>query len=63
MGIADTLSDAVEEIQEYLRKPDLFAPPPALRPKLEKLLTDMDAMRAELDAMPPTPAGEKSPSS
>jgi hypothetical protein len=60
MGIADTLSDAVEAIQQYLSKSDQDATQP-LRSKFEKLLADMDAMRAELDALPPTrPPGEGS---
>ena len=53
MGIADTLSDAVEAIQQYLSKSDQDATQP-LRSKFEKLLADIDAMRAELDALPPT---------
>ena len=51
MGIADTLSDAVEAIQQYLSKSDEDATKP-LRSELEKLLADMEAMRAELDALP-----------
>jgi hypothetical protein len=54
MGIADTLSDAVEAIQQYLSKPDEDATKP-LRSELEKLLAAMDAMRAELDALPSSP--------
>jgi hypothetical protein len=53
MGIADTLSDAVEAIQQYLSKSDEDATKP-LRSELEKLVADMDSMRAELDALPPT---------
>jgi hypothetical protein len=60
MGIADTLSDAVEAIQQYLSKSDEDATKP-LRSELEKLLAAMDAMRAELDALRPTrPPGEGS---
>jgi hypothetical protein len=53
MGIADTLHDAVEDIQEYLNKSDEYAPLLPLRTKLEKLLADMNAMRADIDALPP----------
>jgi hypothetical protein len=60
MGIADTLSDAVEAIQQYLSKSDEDATKP-LRSELEKLLAVMDAMRVEHDALPPTrPPGEGS---
>jgi hypothetical protein len=52
MGIADTLSDAVEAIQQYLSKSDEDATKP-LRSELEKLLADMDALRGELDALSP----------
>jgi hypothetical protein len=53
MGIADTFSDAVEGMKQYLSKSDEDATLP-LRSKFEKLLADLDAMRAELDALPPT---------
>jgi hypothetical protein len=53
MGVADTLSDAVEAIQQYLSKSDEGATKP-LRSELEKLLAAIDAMRAELGALPPT---------
>ena len=53
MGIADTLSDAVEAIQQYLSKSDEDATQP-LRSKFEKLLADINAMCAELDALSPT---------
>jgi hypothetical protein len=59
MGIADTLSDAVEAIQQYLSKSDEDATQP-LRSELEKLLGVMDAMRAELDALPPNRPSEGS---
>ena len=60
MGIADALSDAVEALQEYLSKSDEDATKP-LRSELEKLLADINAMRAEIDALPPTrPPGEGS---
>ena len=62
MGIADTLSDAVEAIQQYLSKSDEDATKP-LRPKFEKLLADINAMRAEIDAIPPTrPRAKAAPS-
>ncbi|HXB79178.1 MAG TPA: hypothetical protein VNX23_17520 [Bradyrhizobium sp.] len=59
MGIADALSDAVEALQEYLSKSDEDATKP-LRSKFEKLLADMDAMRAELDAISPKGPSEGS---
>jgi hypothetical protein len=59
MGIADALSDAVEALQEYLSKSDEDATKP-LRSKFEKLLADMDAMRAELDAISPNGPSEGS---
>jgi hypothetical protein len=60
MGIADTLSDAMEAIRQYLSKSDEDATKP-LRSELEKLLADINAMRAEIDALPPTrPPGEGS---
>jgi hypothetical protein len=59
MGIADTLSDAMEAIQQYLSKSDEDATQP-LRSKFEKLLADIDAMRAELDAISPKGPSEGS---
>jgi hypothetical protein len=55
MGIADTLHDAVEDIQEYLNRSDEYAPLLPLRTKLEKLLADMNAMRADIDALDALP--------
>ena len=52
--ISDTLSDAVQEMRNYLRDmPEVYA---EARPELEKLIADMDAMRARLDAPPPPSA-------
>jgi hypothetical protein len=53
MGIADTLSDAVEGIQQYLSKSDEDTTLP-LRSKFEKLLADLDAMRALPPTRPPS---------
>jgi hypothetical protein len=50
MAISDTLSDAINEIRGYLRnQPSMYA---SVRPELDKLLSDMDAMRAALDRPP-----------
>ena len=51
--IADILSDAVAEIQEYLEDtPDLYEGTP-LRGRLELLVARMDEMRRELDSLSP----------
>ena len=49
--ISDVLSDAVQEMRDYLAElPETYA---NVRGDLDKLIADMDAMRARLDA-PPT---------
>lgn len=52
--ISDTLSEAVEDIDEYLRVlPDVYEG--EIRGRIIILRDQMEAMRIELDAPPPVP--------
>lgn len=48
--ISDTLFESTEEIRWYLNKmPEVYEP---MKPRIERLLTEMDSLRAELDTPP-----------
>lgn len=48
--ISDTLSEATEEIRWYLNKmPEAYV---GLRPRIDSLITEMEAIRIELDTPP-----------
>jgi hypothetical protein len=50
--ISDTLSESAEEIRWYLNKmPEAYAP---VKPRIERLLTEMDNLRRHLDMPPET---------
>lgn len=52
MAISDVLYESSEEIREYMREmPEAYAP---MKARLGRLLGNMDRIRAELDAAPPT---------
>jgi hypothetical protein len=54
MAISDVLSEAANDIRDMLlNRPEPYAD---LKPRLEKLVSEMDSIRIELDAPPnPTP--------
>mgnify|MGYP000072399216 FL=1 len=52
--ISDVLSDAADEIRAYLRTHAAMYV--EVKPRLEKLLSDMDGLREELDTPPDPPA-------
>lgn len=50
MAISDTLFDAAEEIRVYLSEfPDAYE---FVRPEVDRLLKEMDALRVKLDTPP-----------
>lgn len=52
--ISDTLFEAHEEIERYMREmPQVYD---SIRPRLDALLAEMDAIRALLDTPPPGPS-------
>jgi hypothetical protein len=55
--ISDVLSDAVKEMRRYLAESRCYDG--EIRSRLEKLVADMDAMRAELDTPPERKARRK----
>ena len=50
MAISDVLSEAAEDIREYMRKIPLTYDP--LKERIDSLLQDMDDIRIELDTPP-----------
>lgn len=52
MAVSDVLYETAEEIREYMREmPDAYEP---MKARLNRLLSNMDRIRAELDQAPPT---------
>ncbi len=50
MAISDVLFEAAEEIRLYLRRlPESYAP---MKPRIDRLLLDMDGLRLELETPP-----------
>lgn len=52
MAISDILSDAAKDIRAAMHvRPEAYAD---LKPRLDKLVSEMDSIRIELDTPPPS---------
>jgi hypothetical protein len=59
MGISDVLFDSAEDIRAYMRAaPAAYAD---VKPRVDQLLKEMDAVRIELDAQPAPDRGSNAP--